>query len=65
VDWRAVDFRFNGTIMAVPLAEYKNCAVVKLFVTGDTGKAIGQEKFTGPIDFCGDPESSFQDISKR
>jgi len=62
---RNVQFRFNGSIIAVPLRQYKNCAVVKLFVTKKTGKRIGPEKFTGPIDFCGDPESSFQDISKR
>lgn len=60
-----VKFRFNGTIIAVPMAGYNNCAVVKLFVTKKTGKRIGKEKFVGPIDFCGDPESSFQDISDR
>ncbi len=63
--WREVKFKFNGSIIAVPLRRYKNCAVVKLFVTRRTGKRIGPEKFTGPIDFCGDPESSFQDISDR
>ncbi len=63
--FRDVRFKFNGTVIAVPLAEYVNCAVVKLFVTQDSGKAIGAEKFTGPVDFCGDPESSFQDISDR
>ncbi len=62
---RNVRFRFDGTFIAVPLKRYRNCAVVKLFVTRKTGKKIGREKFTGPIDFCGDPESSFQDISKR
>ena len=64
-DFRTVEFKFNGTMIAAPLAEYKNCAVVKLFVTGQSGKAIGPERFTGPIDFCGDPENSFQDITKR
>jgi len=62
---RKARFRFNGSIIAVPLADYTNCAVVKLFVTKRTGRKIGPEKFTGPIDFCGDPESSFQDISDR
>lgn len=62
---RKVNFKFNGSIIAVPLRDYKNCAVVKLFVTRKTGKKIGPEKFTGPVDFCGDPESSFQDVSDR
>ena len=62
---RDVPFKFNGTVIAVPLVGYRNCAVVKLFVTGETGKAIGGERFTGPVDFCGDPESSFQDIGGR
>ena len=62
---RAVKFKFNGSIVAVPLKDYHNCAVVKLFVTGRSGKKIGPEKFTGPVDFCGDPESAFADISKR
>ncbi len=62
---KRVKFRFNGTIIAVPLEAYANCAVVKLFVTKKTGKRIGSEKFTGPVDYCGDPESSFQDISDR
>ena len=60
-----VKFRFNGTIIAVPLEAYANSAVVKLFVTKKTGKRIASEKFTGPVDYCGDPESSFQDISDR
>jgi hypothetical protein len=62
---RTVKFKFNGSIVAVPMKGYKNCAVVKLFVTRNTRKKIGPEKFTGPIDHCGDPESSFQDISDR
>jgi len=62
---RDAPFKFNGTLLAVPMPDYQNCAVVKLFVTGDTGKAIGPEKFTGPLDFCGDPESSFEDIRRR
>ena len=52
-------------MIAVPMPDYKNCAVVKLFVTGDSGKPIGPDRFTGPLDFCGDPESSFQDIATR
>jgi len=62
---RPVKFRFDGTFIAVPMPEYVNCAVVKLFVNKKTGKRIGKARFTGPVDFCGDPESSFQDISKR
>ena len=62
---REAKFKFNGTFIAVPMEGYSDCAVVKLSVTKKTGKRIGREKFTGPIDFCGDPESSFQDISDR
>jgi len=62
---RPVKFKFNGSIIAVPMKDYTHCAVVKLFVTKRTRKAIGDEKFIGPIDHCGDPESSFQDISNR
>ena len=60
-----VRFKFNGTIIAVPLKRYAGCAVVKLFVTGKSRRKIGPERFTGPVDHCGDPESSFQDISRR
>jgi hypothetical protein len=63
--FRPVPFKFNGSVLAVPLADYQNCAVVKLFVTRHSGKKIGDEKFVGPIDYCGDPESAFADISKR
>ena len=38
----------------------KNC-----WFTKNSGGRIGAEKFTGAIDSCGDPESSFQDISNR
>ena len=62
---REAPFKFNGTMLAVPLEGFKNCAVVRLFVTGESGKAIGNEKFTGPVDSCGDPESSFADVSGR
>jgi hypothetical protein len=62
---RDVPFKFNGTIIAVPLRDYKNCAVVKLFVTRHSGKAIGEKRFTGPVDNCGDPESSFEDVTGR
>jgi len=64
-EMRDVPFKFSGTLIAVPLPDYRNCAVVKLFLTSDTGKPIGPERFTGPVDFCGDPESSFQDIRGR
>ena len=62
---RPVKFKFNGTVIAVPIEGYNTCAVLKLFITRKTGKRIGRERFVGAIDFCGDPESSFQDISKR
>jgi hypothetical protein len=49
----------------VPLPEYVNCAVVKLFVKGKSGKAIGPDRFHQRERMCGDPESSFEDISER
>ena len=58
-EFREVPFKFNGTFIAVPLEGFTNCATVKLFVTGNTGKAIGEDKFKGRVDSCGDPDSSF------
>lgn len=62
-DWTYVDFKFNGTFIAVPLQGFVSCAVVKLFVTGKTGKTIGPERFQGAMDSCPDPDSSFTDLS--
>ena len=31
---RRVPFERDGATLTVPLADYKNCAVVKLFLTG-------------------------------
>jgi hypothetical protein len=64
-DWRSAKFKFDGTFIAVPLPEYVNCAVVKLFVKGKSGKAIGPDRFHQRERMCGDPESSFEDISER
>ena len=49
-------------IVAVPLEGFSNAAVVKLFVTRDTGRTIDGRKFQGAIDSCGDPDSSFTDL---
>jgi hypothetical protein len=62
---REVKFKFDGTFIAVPLPEYVNCAVVKLFVTGRSRKAIGPDRFYQRDRMCGDPESAFEDISAR
>ena len=62
--WKLVKFKFNGTVIAVPLEGYTNCAAVKLFVTKNSGRKIGPEKFKGAVDSCGDPDSSFTDLSK-
>jgi hypothetical protein len=62
-EWTFVDFKFNGTFIAVPMKDFVNCAVIKLFVTQKTGKTIGAEKFQGAVDSCGDPDSSFTDLS--
>ncbi len=58
-EFREVPFKFNGTFIAVPLEGFTNCATVKLFVTGKSGKAIGPDKFKGAVDSCGDPDNSF------
>jgi len=64
-EMRDVPFRFDGTFLAVPLADYKNCAVVRLFVTADTGRQIGPDTFASRPRMCGDPESAFEDVSQR
>jgi hypothetical protein len=64
-DWRFVDFRFDGTMVYVPLPGYRNCAAVRLFVTGDSGKRIGPGRFKAGVDYCGDPETAYADISDR
>jgi len=58
-------FMFNGSIIAVPLINYKNCAVIKLKITKNTGKKIDNMKFSEVIDSCGDPKTAFEDISKK
>ncbi|PCJ52549.1 MAG: hypothetical protein COA79_23370 [Planctomycetota bacterium] len=58
-------FKFDGTFIYVPMKDYKNCAVIKLHVTKKSGKKIGTQKFTEGVDFCGDPESSYDATNKR
>ena len=60
-----VDVHFNGTFIFVPLAGYKNCAVVKLFVTGTGGAPLGTGRFQESVDYCGDPESAFCERNDR
>lgn len=63
---RPVRFKFDGTFLAVPMHDYRNCAVVKLFVKpGGVGAAIGPDTFTSRPRMCADPDSSFEDISER
>ncbi len=62
---RTVKFKFDGTMIYVPLEGYKNCAVVRLFVTKKAGKKIGDGKFLKHVDYCGDPESSFSERNER
>ena len=63
--FKPVKFKFNGTMIFVPLAGYQNCAVVKLFVTKKSGKSIGPDRFKAHVDYCGDPESSFAESNER
>jgi len=63
--WRFVKFTFDGTMVYVPLAGYKNCAAVRLFVTKTSKREIGPGKFREDVDYCGDPENAFVDISQR
>ena len=60
--WRMVKFHFNGTFLIVPMEQYTNCAVVKLFVRGKSGKKIGKGLFPTVIDTCGDPQSAFENL---
>lgn len=64
-EMQSVPFKFDGTFIAVPLDRYKNCAVIKLFVTEKTGKKIGKDTFAQRPRMCGDPDSAFEDISVR
>jgi hypothetical protein len=63
--WRIVKHRFDGTFVYVPLQGYKNCAVVRLFVTRTSGRKIGAERFREGVDYCGDPESAFSERNQR
>jgi hypothetical protein len=63
--WRRVKFHFDGTFVYVPLAGYRNCAAVRLFVTRTSGKPIGPQLFRDGVDYCGDPESSYCDRNER
>ena len=62
---RVVPFKFDGTFLAVPMDAYRNCAVVRLVVEGDSGRAIGPEIWEQRASMCGDPDSSFEDLSER
>jgi len=63
--FKFVKFKFDGTMIFVPLGKYKNCAAVRLFVTKKTGKKIGTGKFLKSVDYCGDPESSYSARNER
>ena len=62
---RPVKFKFDGTFIGVPMDGYKNCAVVRLFVKGNSRKKIGPDIFAERGRMCGDPDSAFEDISTR
>ncbi len=64
-EYREVPFKFDGTFLRVPMEGYANCAVIKMFVTKKTGKPIGKDTFASKPRVCGDPDSSFEDISDR
>ncbi len=64
-DWESVKFKFDGTFIYVPMIRYQNCAVVKLIVNKKSSKKIGENCFESGVDYCGDPSSSFENISKR
>ena len=55
----------DGTFIAVPLDEYRNCAVVRLFVRGRSDREIGPDIFAQRGRMCADPDSAFEDISRR
>lgn len=64
-EMRTVPFKFDGTFIAVPMDQYRNCAVVRLFVGGRSGKDIGPDIFAQRGRMCADPDSAFEDISAR
>ena len=64
-EMRDAAFKFDGTFVAVPLRDYSNCAVVRLFVTGRGRRKIGPDVFQTRARMCADPESAFEDISER
>jgi len=57
-EWRMVKFHFIGTFLIVPMEQYTNCAIVKLFVGRKSGKGL----FPTVIDSCGDPQSAFENL---
>lgn len=64
-EFRPVKFKFDGTMIFVPLEGYKNCAVVKLFCGPKSGKQITSARFSKSVDYCGDPESAFCERNER
>lgn len=63
--WRRAPFKFDGTFLAVPLPEYTNCAVVRLAVTGKSGRPIGPDRFHQRARMCDDPDAAFEDLKCR
>lgn len=62
-EFEFVDFKFDGSFIVAPLDRYKNCAVIKLFVTGDSGKMVELKPFPNNAWKHHDPESAFADLS--
>ncbi len=58
-EFTEVPFKFDGTFIRVPMEGYSNCAVIKLFVEGDSGRKIGKASFPAVMETCMDPESAF------
>ncbi len=61
--FRDVKFKFDGTFIVVPMEKYVNCAVVKLFVTGRSGRKIDMKPFPRNVQLCADPESAFTNLA--
>ena len=64
-EFRDVRFKFDGTFLAVPLKEYMNCAVVKLFVTERAARASAATPSTADRASAATRDSAFEDISWR
>ncbi len=56
--------KFDGAFIYVPMEKYTNCAVIRLFVTKNTGKKPERKLFKSSSSCCPDPESAFTSLAE-